>query len=248
MNGWKLPKGESSLEKGHWGRHEDDDWIDEVQLIEPDGQALLRVVTHYRYKTSGLSGDEWRVGVMWQRRTPAGWEDFDGGYHDIEVALGRLYPGLYTSHTDLHVVPIREVRFLRKGTPIYGSSYEGEARPLLVIAGHLPAALSMARDEPLGDTYKDDSLCLQPGCAEEACSVYRLKHRYCREGHKTVPPWPTFIRFCRKHLRRGDCGLEDADRNYEVVFGPGPDDASGWREHESKSRCIGAVDLGGGDR
>src|SRR5207237_1236850 len=47
--------------------------------------------------------------------------------------------------------------------------------------------------------------------------------------------------FCRKHLRRGDAGLDDADDNYEVVSGPGPDEAQGWEQDESPSIFGGTI-------
>lgn len=224
----------------HWGRHHDDDWIDEVQLVGPALQ--IRAVTRERYKTSGMSGDEWRFSTLWQHRTPsAEWEDYDGGYRDLQAACARLYPGLYTSHPDWHSAEITHVDFLRKGSIVYRSTYEGEPRPLLVIAGHMPWALIQARENCSPD--QNEALCQQPGCVAEACSVYRLKKEYCRQGHPSDPFWPTLLRFCVKHLRRGDCGLEDADANYEVLHGPGPDEARGWEQSVSKSIQLPPVEI-----
>jgi hypothetical protein len=78
------------------------------------------------------------------------------------------------------------------------------------------------------DTNKWDhpdvsDLCQQEGCAEKATYTYRIKKVYCKEGcGKVVPPcefFPTsFIRkFCNYHNNRGDCALEDADDNYELI-------------------------------
>lgn len=246
---WQLPKGDQgSISNGSWKRHHDDHWIDEIRLVrsgrgkmpKPDDE-VLRIVTRYRYKTSGLSGDEWRTSTMWQRKDGGVWADFDGGYSSIDTGCAALYPGIYTSHPELHAVPIGNTVFLRKGRGLYGLDYEGEARPLLVTAGHLPWALMTVGERPDFPHTDDETRCGQAGCAEEACSVYRYKKTYCNGGHESEPHWPSFIRFCQKHLRRGDCGLEDADVNYEVVYGPGPDGAQGWKDHESPSVFGGTV-------
>lgn len=50
------------------------------------------------------------------------------------------------------------------------------------------------------------------------------------------PPRGLVRRFCPLHLDRGDCGSEDANRNYIVLKGPGPDQAVGWEGYESKAR------------
>lgn len=48
-------------------------------------------------------------------------------------------------------------------------------------------------------------------------------------------------RFCMVHLRRGDCDFEDADSNYVVVDGPGPNEAEGWEGFESPSAFGGVI-------
>lgn len=44
-------------------RHPSDEYIDEVLIETTDGGARIHAVTVPRYKTSGMSGDEWRVNV-----------------------------------------------------------------------------------------------------------------------------------------------------------------------------------------
>ncbi len=58
--------------------------------------------------------------------------------------------------------------------------------------------------------------CDQEGCADPATVTLRLKHRFCREGHATTPHGIEVRKFCDRHKVRGDCGLDDADVNYEV--------------------------------
>ena len=100
-------------------RHRDDEWWDEIRLVSDETKKpVLRIVTLYRYKTSGLSGDEWRTSVMWQTTLPmvgaepsdsqpTEWLNFDGPYWKIEQGLAALYPGLYTSQKAVHNHPIK---------------------------------------------------------------------------------------------------------------------------------------------
>lgn len=85
---------------------------------------------------------------------------------------------------------------------------------------HLPAILS-GNMAPAGNDdsreFADANYCFQPGCRNEGSIVYQLKQEYCNRGHGTDPHRPTYRRFCLQHERRGDCGLEDADHNYERV-------------------------------
>lgn len=253
-------------------RHGDDvNWFDEIRLMGEAG-PLLRLATFYRYKTSGLSGDEWRVSTAWQssellqtqgsepnERTP-GWSTFDGGWHGLATGCAALYPGLYSSQQHTHGVSVLSTQFLRKGRVLYASSYDGEARPLLTMAGHLPWALLEAGDHPVGtdEAWEDMRLlCYQLGCAEEAVSTYRLLKRFDRSGTESPAEATRWLplgtkpknkqvglvrRFCPIHLQRGDCGLEDADRNYKIVEGPGPESAVGWLKYQRESQTV-TIDL-----
>ena len=63
-----------------------------------------------------------------------------------------------------------------------------------------------------------NKLCFNPGCAEPATFEFRLLHHYCAEGHAHDYDWlDERVRFCERHKHRGDCGFNDADKNYEVV-------------------------------
>lgn len=72
-------------------------------------------------------------------------------------------------------------------------------------------------DNALGHFGGDGVKCDQEGCAQPATVRY-LKHAaYCREGHRTETSRPTYRHFCERHKVRGDCGMDDADRNYTAV-------------------------------
>lgn len=242
--------------------HRDDKWIDEIRLNGVASTPLLRLKTNYQYKTIGLSGGEWRVSTMWQSQRSlmlisgaqssddGNWNNFDGPYYTIESACAALYPGLYNSQKHAHNVLIESIDFVRKGRILYRSSLDGIAVPLLTAAGHLPWAWLQACDQPLDtdEAWADHArLCHQVGCAAEAVSTYKLlilHENYFEERSAVTDIFDEGVlhkkvglvhRFCAKHLRRGDCGLEDADENYEVVEGQGPQGAQGFGEYISES-------------
>lgn len=157
------------LGKPWYERHHDDEYFDEI---------VIR--TQPRWKTSGMSGDEWRVSarVTVKRK---GHTILETSFNKIQSAAALL-PGLLLT------------------------MFEGDD------VTRLPDAL-------------DHSLCFQPGCDKPAVSVYRLKHDYCARGEKHTLHSETRLAFCRTHLERGDCGFKDADENYEIVSGPGPNEA-----------------------
>jgi hypothetical protein len=64
--------------------------------------------------------------------------------------------------------------------------------------------------------FKD--YCDQEGCSEKATVVYRRIKDYCRDGREgKVYEFNQYRTFCDRHKTRGDCALDDADRNYELV-------------------------------
>jgi hypothetical protein len=137
-----------------------------------------------RYKTSGLSGDEWRRSALIELKRK-GMVIYEQGFGTLAAATAFL-PGVF--------IPARE---------------------------NLPfEVIEQERARPL---------CMQPGCAEPAVTVYRLKATFDRDGRSfQTASGGEYRRFCQRHARRGDCGLEDSDANYEVVSGPGPAGAVGF--------------------
>lgn len=148
------------------------------RALKPDAQPFdnISITTRPRYKTSGLSGDEWRISSV--------------------------------------------TEFYRKGKLVH-TTYHGNIEYACRL---LDADYIGALESGKGYFAGEDDRCDQDGCENEAIITYRLKNRYCREGHKTEAA-PTVLgedailvrKFCKEHKRRGDCGLEDAADNYEVV-------------------------------
>jgi len=222
--------------KTSFKRHHDDEWFDEIRLVGA-ARPCFRLVTIPRYKTSGMSGDEWRVSTMWQTTEDYegveagefvdGWLPLDGGYHDLRTACAAFFGGIYGSHRDTFgPMTIRAIEFLRKGRVLWTATHDGESRPLLIVAGHLPWALIVARESQILEWNDWHTKCFQPGCNADATSTFRIKQEFCVGGGNCGAKRESYgrvehRRFCQRHVVRGDSGLEDNDANYELVDGPG---------------------------
>ena len=169
-------------------------------LTDDEGVDQIVIDMVPRFKTSGLSGDEWRVSAR--------------------------------------------VRFFRNGEVVHEDHRTKLNYAVTLLPGML-LALPEQVDVPL--FRPDPEVCFQPGCSEPAISTYLLKKDYCvgggNCGQETKMHWPEYRRFCERHLRRGDCSLDDADENYEVLDGPGPDDRLVDPTDQSPSAFGGVIDL-----
>ena len=103
------------------------------------------------------------------------------------------------------------VEFYRKGQ-LLG---ERSSRDVETAARFLDWYVTHFREDGEITEAKIDDLCDQEGCSAPATVTYRLKKRYCNQGHASEPYGIEFRRFCERHRMRGDCGLEDSDTNYE---------------------------------
>jgi hypothetical protein len=124
-----------------------------------------------RYKTSDLSGDEWRTSVA--------------------------------------------IRFFFKGNLVYETSFTSMQSALMM----LPSVWLKAQEPISMEVVRlEKKYCDQPGCQQQDSLVKRfLKRVASNEGWlPDKDMFAYFRRFCAKHLERGDCALEDSDRNYEV--------------------------------
>jgi hypothetical protein len=83
--------------------------------------------------------------------------------------------------------------------------------------------------------------CDQVGCSEDSINRCRVKRLTSDRGEylEKSEAGFTYVRgFCRTHLRRGDCGREDSDENYEVLSGPGPDGSSNTKTSPSAGPVV----------
>lgn len=145
--------------------------------LRPDAQAFdeIKIKVVPRYKTSGLSGDEWRISakIEFYRKGKIYHTDVVG---DMQTACGMLY-----------------------------------AKYLEAIEVHSKAYFA-----------GDGVMCDQEGCSNPAKYLFKIKQEYCvgggNCGQKKEHVLGDYHRcFCEEHKQRGDCGLEDADDNYELV-------------------------------
>lgn len=108
------------------------------------------------------------------------------------------------------------IEFWRKGKLILESACgDIESAVTLVGARYLEAV-----DNGNGYFAGEGDICDQEGCAEPATVTYKVKKEYSRDNpHEWNKPYDHLVirKFCNKHKRRGDCGMDDADENYEKI-------------------------------
>lgn len=235
--------------KPTWEDHPDDPYIDEIRIdhvdhdayrrnqsIEADMEATdfgissITMRLKERYKTSGLSGDEWRFSAVLEFWKKGGEEA------EIEDHLGSMNACVAkTAHIMSAIIFDRErekpenekvavviMRFYRRGQMLFGLQFNN----LVEAASSLPWwwLTWMENHEIPSERFQpqEEGYCCQPGCQEKGVVVYRIKKKFeQRTGRRvrTSGMWHHHRRFCEKHALRGDCGLEDADVNYELIEG-----------------------------
>ena len=100
-----------------------------------------------------------------------------------------------------------------------------------------------------GDAYfaGEGDFCDQEGCTERGTVLLRKKRNYCREGHSSeVLPGSSLRLFCQRHSTRGDCGFDDGDANYEILYGGKQHEPADADKSPSQQIEIDASDLMGG--
>lgn len=64
---------------------------------------------------------------------------------------------------------------------------------------------------------EENAYCDQEGCVKKPTVFYKLKKQFNSDGDIKKYQFDQHRSFCERHKRRGDCGLEDADTNYEEI-------------------------------
>lgn len=105
------------------------------------------------------------------------------------------------------------IAFMRNGQEI-DVSY---ARNVETATAFLPGKYLKLLDDGKGYFAGEGDFCDQEGCLELFTVTLQLKQHFCRDGHPSDTDVPTVRKFCGKHASRGDCSLEDAERNYVRV-------------------------------
>ena len=112
------------------------------------------------------------------------------------------------------------IDFYRKGV-VVGSK---GARDVAMAARLVDYYLLTGRENGEIDTPNTlGESCDQEGCCEPWTTLLRLKNRYDQQSGRVIEPtkWMQDVveyrAFCDRHKVRGDCGLDDADANYEPM-------------------------------
>ena len=108
------------------------------------------------------------------------------------------------------------IEFKRKGVVVHTESFTA----IKYAVSFLPYLFVRCQEDGDFDSaHTDKDGCFQPGCPNKATVEYRAKHQYCDHCGEIRDMSGIEMRrkFCEEHAIRGDCGLEDADDNYEAI-------------------------------
>jgi hypothetical protein len=208
-------------------RHRDDNYWDEIVILS--GQVVLHGFIVPRYKTSGLSGDEWRISarlVVKYTGNPV----IERSFHRMNDLL-KYAPGFIYSERErlLQGAEATTLVAKRKRIDLCELTFNSFGDAAMGMAWHLVTAnegTAGVKWHHLTDE-EERARCQQVGCAEPPVNVYHLKKllygdhppdtffapKYDFEGQ--------YVWYCARHTTRGDCGFEDADNNLELVEGDG---------------------------
>lgn len=223
-------------------RHHDDEYYDAASVRGPNNEELLRISLQPRFKTSGLSGDEWRHHAdFWL-------PDFARSFHGFRDAL-QYSPAFVWKHARglLERGPVT-VTVLRKNMCVWKDALGTFADASLGLLWHLTVAGENGATRHLTDTEERER-CQQPGCSSPPKRLYRLKRYQISRSERHMADFeyafePRHIWFCDRHAHRGDCGLEDCDKNYEVVGGGNPESAPVEEQDVRPSGFAGMIESG----
>lgn len=67
----------------------------------------------------------------------------------------------------------------------------------------------------------EDDFCDQEGCSKQATVYFKIKQKFCSDGHATNPyehdATPIVRQFCAEHQDRGNYQHDDCNNNYEPL-------------------------------
>jgi hypothetical protein len=105
------------------------------------------------------------------------------------------------------------VEFLRHGEVKASKHYS----TIETAAGFLYGDMIRAAEDGAAFYGGEGDFCDQEGCTNKYTVKLKKKYDWCRSGHKSEQPSTQYRKFCERHSSRGDCGLDDADQNYERI-------------------------------
>jgi hypothetical protein len=246
-----LKTGFGKKDKWPLRRHRDDDYCDRIEVNAGDVALLATIVP--RYKTSHLSGDEWRVSARLQVAVGSTAAD---SRMVLERGFGRMrdlekYASVFLWRECRALLGVRDATLTacRKGVVLTERKFDTFGEAALGMGWHIVTANEGERGVPWHHLSDEEERqhCQQVGCSEPPVNVYRLKKiLYGDHPPETfmVPKYDfegQYVCYCARHTTRGDCGFEDADANMVLVSGNGL-----AREHaddESPSIMGGVVEI-----
>lgn len=207
-------------------RHHDDNYIDEIKIEKILGSVMLtHIYLQERYKTSGLSGNEWRFNAVLEIFDRINQNVFHTTFHSIDAA--REYSPFFFLTKGKYLFDMGPVylKCFRKGQLLWQKEFENFQ--LAAIGMNWNITIGSETDpeyKHLPDSI-ERSFCQQPGCQKSPSVFYRYKKRQINNHRDDCVIDFEYdfsaqhIWFCDKHSTRGDCGLEDADDNYLIESG-----------------------------
>jgi hypothetical protein len=217
-------EGEKMKNKTPLRRHHDDDYWDAVTIQSATG-ANFRAFIYPRYKTSGLSGDEWRISAIVEVRTHPKEEPASLGrlYHRMNKVFEYAPYFVYKGTPELFSAPDATLTVERKGHVLMTEVRPTFGDAVIGLGWHIVTA-NEGRDgvewHHLTDEQEREH-CQQVGCSKPPVVVYRIKKLQVHPSERFMvkPEFDfqgQFTWYCADHSERGDCGLEDADDNLEL--------------------------------
>lgn len=245
------------MSKGfYWKPHGDEPGFDRIVVssIKPiAGINRIELSARERYKTSGLSGDEWRFSWSLGATGPGHSEPIRTGcgfFDDVGLALiprvlegaiqERGWSGLFDSADGDATIEV-----YRRGVLCNGRRFSNLIAATMNVAWWARVYGEQSEFDASASRTIYTGYCAQPGCPEKAEVVYQLKKEFDSWGREIeeLSIGPARRCFCLKHARRGDCGLEDADANYLVISAPDGFDQQTCRVDPAKVTQSGCIVL-----
>lgn len=146
----------------------------------------------------------------------------------ITSTFVATYAAVY--ERDYRIIPKGRLTALRKGHVLYEEDFSTFGRAVLPMFWSIVTANGGRKGvewHHLTDA-EERAHCQQVGCAELPVNVFRHKKLFYGDSDPKrtfLPPKydfeGQFTWYCARHTQRGDCDYEDADKNLELVEGPG---------------------------
>jgi hypothetical protein len=231
-------------------RHRDDDYCDRIDITALNARLVARVVP--RYKTSDLSGDEWRVSAvleLYGRNDRFPEPVFSRSFHRMKDLLHYAPRFVYmTEHRPILNSSAALLHVQRKGVTLFDQHFLTFGDAAIGLAWHIVVANEGSDPSVKWHHLTDEeerARCQQVGCSEPPVNTYHLKTLHVGYGVMRAPEYNftgQYTWYCARHSERGDCGLEDADKNLDLVEGDGV--ARPHAGDESESAFGGIIGVG----